>query len=293
MYIAALAEPARWLMRYGFGFMCVLALGVMGCSETSGADLCKGVTCEDDGNECIEDVCNPANGKCGVPVENGSPCSGGACLDGSCTALVSATGLVDYGGAPPGEGSQITVSVDGTSLITTTDLSGTFSFDVFPGEWFFVTSKEDTIWGEIRFMSVPDTGLSNVQLMVGFDEEIPAFEEECGIALDEAKGFVSLYFVPVSGVGGETATLSVPYGGALTSDPDGNCVVSEMILPDAANPFDSMELEFFNVDLTENLVVTPIAPEGYECALEHPGTVIPVRASFLTGLVDVLCMPVP
>ncbi|UCD23450.1 MAG: hypothetical protein JSW51_10415, partial [Gemmatimonadota bacterium] len=208
-------------------------------------------------------------------------------------ALVTVTGLVDYGGAPPGEGSQITVSVDGTSLSTTTDVSGRFSFDVFPGEWFFVTSKEDTVWGEIEFISVPSTGESNMQLGVGADEEIALIEEDCGVEFDEAKGFVSLYFVPVSGAGGETATLSVPYGSALTQDADGNCVVSEMILPGAANQFGSMELEFFNVDLTENLVVTPIAPAGYECALEHPGTVYPVRASFVTGLVDVLCMSVP
>ena len=226
-------------------------------------------------------------------VVDGTACGGGACLDGVCTALTTVSGTVDFGGAPPGEGSQITVSVDGTSLSTTTDVSGGFSFAVFPGEWFFVTSKEDTVWGEIKFISVPSTGQSNLQLWVGFDDNLPAFEEECGIELDEAKGFVSLYFVSVSGAGGETATLSVPYGGALTEDADGNCVVSEMILPDVANPFGSMELEFFNVDLTENLVVTPIAPEGYECALEHPETVIPVRASFLTGLVDVLCMPVP
>ena len=223
---------------------------------------------------------------------NGAACSGGACLDGTCTGLVTVTGLVDYGGAPPGEGSQITVSVDGTLLSTTTNVSGGFSFEVFPGEWFFVTSKEDTVWGQIALVSVPDTGQSNVQLMVGFDEDVAAIEEECGVEIDETKGVVGFYFVPVSGAGGETATLSVPYGGAFTENADGNCVMSETILPGAANPFGGMELEFFNVDLTENLVVTPIAPEGYECALEHPGTVFPVRASSVSGW-DVRCMSVP
>lgn len=280
-------------MRYLVGLVCVLGLGVMGCVETSGADLCEGVMCPDDGNACTEDVCNPADGTCGVPLENGAACSSGACLDGTCTSLVSVSGTVDYGGAPPGEGSQITVSVDGTSLSTTTDVSGTFSFEVFPGDWFFVTSKEDTVWGLIEFVNVPGTVQRLQQLWVGLDEEVALIEEECGVEFDEAKGFVSLYFMPVSGAGGETATLSVPYGGALTEDADGNCVVSDMIIPGAANQFDSMELEFFNVDLTENLVVTPIAPEGYECALEHPGTVYPVRASFVTALVDVLCMSVP
>jgi hypothetical protein len=273
--------------------MCVLALAVMGCSETpDGTDLCEGVMCEDDGNECTEDVCNPADGTCGVPIENGTVCSSGACLDGSCTSLVTASGTVAFGGAPPGEGSQITVSVAGTLLSTTTDVSGRFSFEVFPGDWFFVTSKEDTVWGEIEFISVPDTGQRDLQLFVGFDEEIAAIEEECGVEFDEAKGFVALYFAPVSGAGGETATLSVPHGGALTNDAAGNCVVSEMLLPGGENQFGGGEIEFINVDLTESLVVTPIAPEGYECALEHPGTVLPVRASFLSYL-DVRCMSVP
>jgi hypothetical protein len=65
-----------------------------------------------------------------------------------------------------------------------------------------------------------------------------------------------------------------------------------MLLPGGENQFGGGEIEFINVDLTESLVVTPIAPEGYECALEHPGTVLPVRASFLSYL-DVRCMSVP
>ena len=83
-------------MRYLFGFLCVCALGmvpVVGCSETS-PNLCEGVECEDDGNECTEDVCNPADGTCGVSVANGAICSGGACLDEVCTALVSVNGIV-------------------------------------------------------------------------------------------------------------------------------------------------------------------------------------------------------
>ena len=279
-------------MRYRFGFMCVLALSVMGCSETTGVDLCEGVTCVDDGNECTEDVCNPADGTCGLAVENGATCNSGACLDGRCTALVTVTGLVEYGGAPPGEGSQITVSVDGALLSTTTDVSGRFSFEVFPGEWFFVTSKEDTVWGGIDLVSVPDTGQSDVRLLVGIDDDIPGIEEECGVEIDEAKGYVHLRFLDVSGAGGETATLSVRHGGALVNDANGDCAVSEIILPGGETPYGSADLEFINVELTESLVVTPIAPEGYECALEHPGTVLPVRASVLSSL-EVRCMPVP
>jgi hypothetical protein len=98
-------------MRCLFGFMCVLALGVMpmvGCGETGdpggnggsagvggmggggtgGTDLCQGVDC-DDGNECTEDLC--ADGMCEyAPIENGTACEEsnectlGMCASGAC-----------------------------------------------------------------------------------------------------------------------------------------------------------------------------------------------------------------
>jgi hypothetical protein len=47
------------------------------------------VTCGSDGNDCTQDVCNPATGACGVPVSG--PCNDGnectaddACVDGEC-----------------------------------------------------------------------------------------------------------------------------------------------------------------------------------------------------------------
>ena len=78
-------------MRCFFALMCVLALGVMGCSGTTGVMLCEGVTCEDDGNECTGDgVCNPADGECDyAPVEGETFCGSGddpqgACFQGVC-----------------------------------------------------------------------------------------------------------------------------------------------------------------------------------------------------------------
>ena len=285
-------------MRYLFTFMCVLALGLMGCSETTGtggsggSDLCEGVMCEDDSNECTENVCNPADGTCGVAVENGTACSSGACLDATCTSLVMVGGIVAFGGAPPAEGSRITVSVDGTSLSMTTSVSGSFFFDVFPGDWFFVTSKEDMVWGGIQLVSVPSTGQRDLQLSVGADADIVAIEEECVVEIDDARGIVSLYFVPTCGEGGEAATFSVPHGGAVTEDADGNCVVSEMLLAGGGAEFGG-EIDYLNVDLTEELIVTPIAPEGCECVIEPAESVQLVRASFHTSGVDVRCTPVP
>ena len=99
-------------MRILFTFMCVLALGAMGCSETagtggsggSGGDGGKGgdggtggmPECEsaedcDDRNECTANAC--ADGMCEfMSVENGTACDGanectaGTCADGKCDA---------------------------------------------------------------------------------------------------------------------------------------------------------------------------------------------------------------
>jgi hypothetical protein len=184
-------------MRYLFGFLCVCALGLMplvGCSETS-PSLCEGVVCDDE-NECTNDACDPATGTCdNTPVGDGTACGSGACLDGVCTALVTVSGTVD-GGESPG---VTTVSVDGTSLNTTTDELGEFSFGVFPGDWFFQTTKDNKAWGGIQLETVPTTGRSDLKLAGGLDEEIPVVEEECMIEVDEAKGLVSLSFNPVAG----------------------------------------------------------------------------------------------
>ena len=105
-------------------------------SGVCGENLCEGVVCEDDGNECTDDVCNFADGTCNVP--DGAACGSGACLDGACTVLTTVSGEVilftDLGPATPA--ADATVSVVGTSLSTTTDDDGNFSFDVFAGDWF-------------------------------------------------------------------------------------------------------------------------------------------------------------
>ena len=54
-------------------------------SNTREAPLCEGVVCEDDGDECTNDACNPDTGTCDYPpVQDGTPCTDGFCLDGVC-----------------------------------------------------------------------------------------------------------------------------------------------------------------------------------------------------------------
>jgi hypothetical protein len=69
--------------------MALGALAVVGC----GAELCENVVC-DDGNECTDDVCDPADGTCdNTAVEDGTECGDGAgtCEAGSCVGTFSCT----------------------------------------------------------------------------------------------------------------------------------------------------------------------------------------------------------
>jgi hypothetical protein len=276
-------------MRYLFGFLCVLALGVMplvGCGETS-PNMCEGVSCDDD-KECTSDVCDPASGACDfTPVEDGTACTDGACLDGACTALVSVSGIVNVIDVEPSLEVSATVEVLGTSLSTTTDERGDYSFSALPGDWFFRVSKEGT-WGEIELHTVEPTGPSYLYFSIFSDALIAELAEMLTIDVDDTKGWVWLSFDLPSGDGGETATLSAPYVGAWTWEADDNLVLSDELLPGVGE-----DLIFFSVGLTDELVVTPMGVDGVNtCELRYPGMVSPVVAKFLTS-VAVSCNAVP
>ena len=257
-------------------------------SGTCGENLCEGVVCEDDGNECTGDVCNLADGTCNVP--DGAFCSTGACLDGACTALTTVSGEVilftDLGPSVPATDTK--VSVVGTSLSTTTDDDGNFSFDVFAGDWFLHASKEGT-WTRINLHNVPTSGAQHLELSVTADAVMAQFEQAVGRKIDDTKGAVWMDFYPDhSGLGGETATLSEPYDFGTTEDANGNFVLSDKLLPDG-----SSTLQFWNVDLTQELTVTPMGVEGVnQCRLSMPGTLYPVIAKAATFVIPV-CEPVP
>jgi len=264
-------------------------------SGACGENLCEGVVCEDDGNECTEDVCNFSDGTCNIPVGDGTPCSDGACVEGICTALITVTGTVTFFESldvegPPAEGA--TVSAFGTSLRTTTDASGRFSFDVPEGIVFFYASKEDT-WGFIERRHVPKNG-TNTDLSVIPDAFVAQVAGDLERDIDETKGIVEPYFDPASSLGGETAMLSEPHDFSFTIDSSGSWVLSGKLLVGGA-PF----LAFSGVNVTDELTVTPIGVEGYTCSPRSPegdplpsGTVYPVVAKSFT-LVPVGCTPVP
>jgi len=270
-------------MRYLFGFLCVCALGVMplvGCGETAGTGG-SGGSAGSGGTGGI-DLCEGA--------ADGTACSDGACLNGACTALVAVEGIVFLyeGSDPEPPAVDATVSVHGTSLSTTTDEDGGFSFDVFMGDWFFQTSKEDT-WGFFQLETVPTAGRNDLDLAVAADALAAQLAEDLDIAIDDTKGLVSLTFLgTASGEGGETATLSEQYEHASATNANGVEVLSKKLLPQGG-----YELLFYNVDLTEELTVIPRGVQGVNaCTLRVPGTLYPVRAKFATS-VGAVCTPVP
>ena len=65
------------------------------CVEGDGGDLCEDVICEDDGNECTEAACNPANGACETSnVADGTECDGGTCSAGVCVEVDLCEGVI-------------------------------------------------------------------------------------------------------------------------------------------------------------------------------------------------------
>jgi hypothetical protein len=118
---------------------------------------------------------------------------------------------------------------------------------------------------------------------------VAQFEQAVGQNIDDTKGAVWMDFYPShSGLGGETATLSESYGFATTEDANGNFVLSDKLLPDGDST-----LQFWNVDLTQELTVMPMGVEGVnQCRLSMPGTLYPVIAKAATFVIPV-CEPVP
>lgn len=76
--------------------------GASGVCISGYCDLCEGVVCEDDGNECIDDVCDRNTGGCGVPTDDGTVCQykgffAGFCASGFCAKSLCDDGICDDG----------------------------------------------------------------------------------------------------------------------------------------------------------------------------------------------------
>ncbi len=215
----------------------------------------------------------------GVSRPQGPTCDSGAFELEQATV----TGTVTYAGSgAPAEGA--TVSVLGASVSTVTDAQGGFSLDVPVGSAFFQLSKEGT-WGQIELETVPNTGDVRYELVE--DSLVAEIEQSLMIEFSETQGVVDVIFNSPSGLGGETATLSVPYDSSLTFDAAEQPVLSDI-------PGGGEDLVFVGVDLTQELIVNPMGGGGVNtCDLENPGTVYPVLPKSFTRVRQVRCTPLP
>jgi len=249
---------------------------------TDGSESCSGSDSLS-GTRIMTDGCEGA--------VDGTACSGGACLDGECTPLVTASGRATQVETLDEEefpAVGATVSVVGTSLSTTTNERGEFSFGVFTGGWFFQASKPGT-WGWIEQETVPAAGRSDLETGVLTDGFMVELENLLQIDVDDTKGMIWMTFLPNSGRGGETATLSESRDGGLTWDVDGNWAASEVLLQGG-----SPDLGFYDVGLTEELSVMPEGVAGVnECTLNDPELVYPIRAKHQTVGVGITCNSIP
>jgi hypothetical protein len=98
-------------MRYLFGFLWVCALSALllvGCGSEA---LCEGVVCEDDGNECTSDGCDPATGTCQhTTVEDDTACDFDG-LPGLCKAGVCEDAMLCEGVECEDDGNECTDDV--------------------------------------------------------------------------------------------------------------------------------------------------------------------------------------
>jgi hypothetical protein len=287
-------------MRCLFGFMCVLALGVMGCIEDDITRCERESDCPDDGdgNECTWGRCGIV-GFCGYhAVADGKTCSDGVCLRRACTALTSVSGtvtVIDVDTESPAVDAE--VSWFGTWFSTTTDSLGEFSLELPFGIVVLQTSK-DGAWSGVELGTVSDTGLANPNIEIVADALVAQVAGDLMMDIDEEKGIVSVDFEPESAVvGGETASFFTypdpPYDFAFTSDAGGNWVVSDQLLAEG-----SRTLSFAGAGYENQLWVVPMGVEGVNTcspAVENPaghGIDIPVLPKTITR-VQALCAPIP
>ena len=285
-------------MRYLFGLIFVLALGVMGCIEDDITRCERDSDCPDDGdgNECTFGSCGLVGFCSYFAVADGKACSDGVCLRRACTALTSVSGtvtVIDVNSESPAVDAE--VSWFGTSFGTTTDRLGEFSLELPFGIVVLQTLK-DGAWSGVELGTVSDTGLVNPNIEIVADALVAQVAGDLMMDIDEEKGIVSVDFEPESAVfGGETASFllpQAPYDFAFTSDAGGNWVVSDQLL--AAG---SRTLSFAGVGYENQLVVDAMGVEGVNTcglAVENPtviGINIPVQPKTVTR-VQALCAPI-
>jgi hypothetical protein len=92
----------KWVLSLVLVLLAVGTLRVLGCGDegTGPSVICMGGEDCDDGNDCTEDVCDPANASCTNPKRaDGAACMvdglPGQCVDGVCKGLCAGASCED------------------------------------------------------------------------------------------------------------------------------------------------------------------------------------------------------
>jgi len=247
----------RWFLSVG------LVLSTFGCgSSGSGAGGGAG-----------------SGGSAGAGGTAGAGGSGGATGP---TATVSGTVAIgDDAGGMPAAGA--TVSVVGTSISATADMSGSWSLEAPEGEVYFQASASGS-WSSIVRGDVPSEGLVDVELEVVPDALVADVALALGRTIDEAKGIALLDFNTIVPVDGQTATLSEASEFSFAFNGVGDPQLTDSLILGGDS-----QLIFASVELTAALTVAPEgASPGELCEVRFRATP-PILARSITE-VDVNCM---
>ena len=249
-------RSTSWLVA-GLG----LCVGLMGCGDSGGGSAGSG-----------------------TGGDGGGDGGGGS---GGTVPMTAIQGTVTLAGEgddpPPAEGA--TVSVVGTSILTTTDSEGDFTFEVPVGENFLMASAP-TNWGTIELIDVPMAG-GTFDMEVVPDALVTQIAEGLDEPADTDLGMATVHFDlgDDEPVGGETATLSDILGATFSFawTAGGLPMLTPSLLPGGLS-----DLIFVNVAVTSELTASPMGAEGWTCVLESPGTEYPVVAKAITDI-EVAC----
>ncbi len=244
--------------------VCVLSMALWAGCGTASAGPCQSDANCNDGSDCTVDTCS--GGTCSyVPLDSGTACNDGACMDGRCRALETVIGWVsriDANGFES-EAAGAIVSAHGTTIRTTTDEYGWFEFGV-PVGTAFIHASTDGAWGLFQPWPPPYRDVyEDLYFPLYSDAFLAPMENALGIKFDETKGIVEAWYYYGSGRGGDTLKLGEPYGVALTVDAEDNFVLSAELQPGVEEPW----LLFIGVNVTDALTVEPVGVGDRECRL--------------------------
>ncbi len=233
-------------------------------------DLCMDVICEDDGNECTDEACNPANGQCETK-DNTNACDGGAgtCSAGVCEPNAEVVYSQDFEALDPTAADAL--SSDGWLYFGNVyNSAGGFKFGFGP---FVAPTVSGQISGIATGEGGPDQGANQLVVFSNYDCCQPG-EGHFGTDLVETIVFQEIASIPAAFID-QTFTFTFDakrgnIGGATTAqafiktlDPNAGFATTNNIVFDTTNLPTSWATYTVTLDLSDPLLQGQILQFGY------------------------------